>query len=98
MGGPVAKGNSYLVGEKGPEIFTPSQTGQIIPNNEIRTAAMLREGQDSVETAKQGAMNAVMSTSMVTQQNVSNSQTMIASKITTRNSDPLINRSYALTT
>lgn len=98
MGGPVASGNSYLVGEKGPEIFTPNQNGQIIPNTDIRTAAMLKEGQDGVDTAKQTAMNAVMSTSMVTQQNVSNSQTTIASKITTRNSDPLINRSYALTT
>jgi hypothetical protein len=32
IGGPVVSGNSYLVGENGPEIFTPTQAGSIIPN------------------------------------------------------------------
>ena len=32
-GGPVSAGGSYLVGEKGPEMFTPSRSGAIIPNN-----------------------------------------------------------------
>lgn len=31
-GGPVSGGKSYLVGEKGPEIFTPSSGGNITPN------------------------------------------------------------------
>ncbi|KQW27033.1 hypothetical protein ASE36_18985 [Rhizobium sp. Root274] len=31
-GGPVWGGSSYLVGEKGPEIFTPGRTGTITPN------------------------------------------------------------------
>lgn len=31
-GGPVAAGRSYLVGEEGMEIFTPSVSGTIIPN------------------------------------------------------------------
>jgi hypothetical protein len=31
-GGPVSSGTSYLVGERGPELFTPSSSGQIIPN------------------------------------------------------------------
>jgi len=31
-GGPVAPGASYLVGENGPELFTPSGNGQITPN------------------------------------------------------------------
>jgi len=35
MGGPVASGQSYIVGEKGPEIFTPGQSGNITPNNQI---------------------------------------------------------------
>ena len=34
-GGPVAPGKSYLVGEKGPEIFAPSAGGRIIPNGAI---------------------------------------------------------------
>tara|TARA_R100001086_G_scaffold200483_1_gene116733 strand:- start:509 stop:2497 length:1989 start_codon:yes stop_codon:yes gene_type:complete len=32
-GGPVMAGGSYLVGERGPEMFTPSRSGTIIPNN-----------------------------------------------------------------
>ena len=32
-GGPVMAGTTYLVGEKGPELFTPSTSGSIIPNN-----------------------------------------------------------------
>ena len=31
-GGPVAMGSSYLVGERGPELFTPSSSGNITPN------------------------------------------------------------------
>jgi len=34
-GGPVASGSSYLVGERGPEIFTPMSSGNIIPNNQL---------------------------------------------------------------
>ena len=32
-GGPVQPGGSYLVGERGPELFTPSSSGNITPNN-----------------------------------------------------------------
>ena len=32
-GGPVSAGTSYLVGERGPELFTPSRSGNIVPNN-----------------------------------------------------------------
>ena len=31
-GGPVMGGSAYVVGEKGPELFVPRQSGQIIPN------------------------------------------------------------------
>jgi len=34
-GGPVASGSSYLVGERGPEIFTPMASGNIIPNDRL---------------------------------------------------------------
>ena len=34
-GGPVSAGSTYLVGERGPEIFTPRQSGSIIPNEQI---------------------------------------------------------------
>jgi len=34
-GGPVSAGKTYVVGEKGPELFTPNQSGQIIPNDKL---------------------------------------------------------------
>lgn len=45
FGGPVIGGNSYLVGERGPEIFTPGATGQITSNNNLKQA--MGEGGDS---------------------------------------------------
>jgi hypothetical protein len=34
-GGPVKKGKKYVVGEKGPEVFVPKQSGKIVPNNKM---------------------------------------------------------------
>ena len=34
-GGPVMAGGSYLVGERGPELFTPGTSGNITPNNAL---------------------------------------------------------------
>lgn len=34
-GGPVYGGSVYLVGERGPEIFTPASSGNIIPNHAL---------------------------------------------------------------
>lgn len=39
-GGPVAPGASYLVGEHGPELFTPSGNGQIAPTVSARGASV----------------------------------------------------------
>lgn len=33
VGGPVNSNKQYLVGEKGPELFTPGASGQIVPNH-----------------------------------------------------------------
>lgn len=38
-GGPVAGGRTYLVGERGPELFTPPQTGRIVPNDALAANA-----------------------------------------------------------
>jgi tape measure domain-containing protein len=35
-GGSVMGGKSYIVGEAGPELFTPGRTGGITPNNKLR--------------------------------------------------------------
>lgn len=34
-GGPVTAGRAYMVGEKGPELFVPSNSGSIVPNNRL---------------------------------------------------------------
>jgi hypothetical protein len=34
-GGPVMGGGSYLVGEKGPEMFVPGSSGMIVPNHKL---------------------------------------------------------------
>jgi hypothetical protein len=34
-GGPVSAGTTYLVGERGPELFTSATSGTIIPNNKM---------------------------------------------------------------
>ena len=45
MGGPVSPGQNYVVGEKGPEIFRPLQSGKIIPGYEI--GGVIRNDKDS---------------------------------------------------
>jgi hypothetical protein len=38
MGGPVVRGKAYLVGENGPELFSPGTSGQVISNDNLRGA------------------------------------------------------------
>lgn len=38
-GGPVSTGTTYIVGEQGPELFSPNSNGNIIPNNEIASTS-----------------------------------------------------------
>ena len=41
QGGPVAKGQSYVVGEQGPEYFLPKESGKILSNDDSRIFSML---------------------------------------------------------
>ena len=50
VGGPVAGGTPYVVGEKGPELFVPGASGTIIPNN-----AMARYQRQSATAGGAGA-------------------------------------------
>ena len=34
-GGPVSTGKSYMVGERGPEMFVPNTGGRIVPNSDM---------------------------------------------------------------
>lgn len=39
VGGPVQAGKTFVVGEKGPELFTPNISGRIIPNSAISSGS-----------------------------------------------------------
>ena len=52
-GGPVTAGEPYLVGEEGMEIFTPNQSGYIVPNNKIKNAVL--EKGDKPQMVSRGA-------------------------------------------
>jgi len=40
-GGPVHEDKSYLVGEKGPEVFIPKETGEVVANDDTQVFSML---------------------------------------------------------
>lgn len=44
QGGPVIGGGSYIVGENGPELFTPNTGGNIIPNNAMANFGRINAG------------------------------------------------------
>jgi len=48
-GGPVSSGGSYVVGERGPELFTPSSSGTISPNGGGNTYIFQNYGQTKTE-------------------------------------------------
>lgn len=52
-GGTVTQGRSYLVGERGPELFTPGLTGSIAPAGSFEVGSFFPEQQGGV-TATQG--------------------------------------------
>lgn len=62
-GGPVTSGLSYLVGERGPEIFSPSTSGSIIPNN--RTGSTSSANINITVNAGLGASGAVIGREIV---------------------------------
>ena len=51
-GGPVMKGSTYLVGEQGPELFTASNTGNIIPNSQMGGGTQVNVYTQPGETAE----------------------------------------------
>lgn len=69
-GGPVISGRTYLVGERGPELFTPGGSGSITPNNALRgmssghsITVIVQGGQSAPDVrraAGQGAREALM--------------------------------------
>lgn len=75
-GGPVSGGQTYLVGEKGPELFTANTSGTIIPNS----AAQGGGGGQQVVVHQNFTVGDVASISMV-RAAVAGSENRIAAKI-----------------
>ena len=53
-GGTVMGGRSYVVGERGPELFTPGRTGSIAPNSAIGGDTSVVVNVDASGTEVQG--------------------------------------------
>lgn len=64
MGGPVTAGKSYLVGENGPEIFTPGMNGGITSNKDISGEAVTIVQNINVTTGVQQTVRAEIMTLM----------------------------------
>ena len=53
-GGPVKAGGSYIVGERGPELFRPSASGNIIPNDALGGSTNIVVNVDASGSAVEG--------------------------------------------
>ena len=53
-GGPVKRGGSYIVGERGPELFTPGSSGMITPNHQLGGATTVVVNVDASGSSIEG--------------------------------------------
>jgi hypothetical protein len=53
-GGPVSSGKSYVVGERGPEMFVPNSGGRIIPNSDMKGSTSIVVNVDASGSNVQG--------------------------------------------
>ena len=53
-GGPVSTGKSYMVGERGPEMFVPNTGGRIVPNSDIGGSTNVVVNVDASGSAVEG--------------------------------------------
>lgn len=75
LGGPVMGGQSYIVGENGPELFTPSTTGSITRNQDLGRSPPVNvnftivandtQGFDQLLTSRKGVITQIISDAML---------------------------------
>ena len=53
-GGSVRAGNDYIVGERGPELFSPGVSGMITPNNALGGSTNIVVNVDASDSAVEG--------------------------------------------
>ena len=54
IGGPVGAGKSYMVGERGPEMFVPNTGGRIVPNSDMGSSTNVVVNVDASGTSVEG--------------------------------------------
>jgi hypothetical protein len=75
LGGPVMGGQSYIVGENGPEVFTPNTTGSITRNGDLGKSDPVQvnftivandtTGFDELLQSRQGVIKQIISDAML---------------------------------
>jgi hypothetical protein len=75
LGGPVMGGQSYMVGESGPELFTPSTTGSITRNSDLEGGGVTNvnftivandtTGFDQLLASRKGVIQQIISDAML---------------------------------
>jgi hypothetical protein len=75
LGGPVMGGTTYMVGENGPELFTPNTTGSITRNGDLGGGGDVQvnftivandtQGFDQLLTSRQGVIKQIISDAML---------------------------------
>ena len=75
LGGPVMGGKSYIVGESGPELFTPSTTGNITRNSDLQGGGVTNvnftivandtTGFDQLLASRKGVIQQIISDAML---------------------------------
>jgi hypothetical protein len=75
LGGPVMGGKSYIVGESGPELFTPSTTGSITRNSDLQGGGVTNvnftivandtTGFDQLLASRKGVIQQIISDAML---------------------------------
>lgn len=58
-GGPVSANRTYLVGERGPELFTPNAGGRITPNGAMGGVTIVMNGIVDAESARRSIENLI---------------------------------------
>jgi len=53
-GGPVSTGKSYIVGERGPEMFVPNSGGRIVPNSDMGSSTNIVVNVDASGSSVEG--------------------------------------------
>ena len=87
LGGPVARGMPYLVGEAGPELVVPQQTGDVISNERLNMMeqAVLKNTNGGASSSAPPIINAPTVTTNNQNSNVSGSHPIV-------DTDPILRR------